>query len=99
MNKAYSTISNMKVLLSLNKSSLAPILLNTLSTMPISAASAGTKLPHCASIQMTAVCLKRVDFPPWFGPVMRCRWEEGFIVVLFGVNERAEVRRADSTAG
>lgn len=64
LKNAYSTISNMKVLLSLNKSSLAPILLNTLSTIPISAASAGTKLPHCARIQMTAVCLRRVDFPP-----------------------------------
>jgi len=30
---------------------------------------------------------------------MRCKCEFGFMVVLFGVNDLAEVRRADSTAG
>jgi hypothetical protein len=45
VNVTHSTISNMKVLLSLNKSSLAPIREKTLSTIPNLAALAGTKLP------------------------------------------------------
>jgi hypothetical protein len=30
---------------------------------------------------------------------MRCKWDVGVMVVLLGVNDRAEVRSADSTAG
>ena len=52
---AHSTISNMNVLLSLNRSSLAPTRLKTLSTIPIVAASAGTKLPAWARMAITAV--------------------------------------------
>ena len=40
------------------------------STDPISAASAGTKLPMCASSTINAVCRMKVDLPPMLGPVM-----------------------------
>lgn len=42
-------------------------LLNILSTIPISAWSAGTKDPICANIEISAFCLKNVLFPAIFG--------------------------------
>ena len=48
----------------------APTRVNTLSTNPIFADSAGTKLPICAKITIRAVCRKRADLPAILGPVI-----------------------------
>ena len=53
---ATSLISTMKVDWPEARSSEAPTRVNTLSTMPISALSAGTKLPICAISTISAVC-------------------------------------------
>ena len=97
---AVSSISTIKVLLSLNRSSLAPILENNLSTIPIVAASAGTKEPICARMAIRAVCRRKVDFPAMFGPVMTCilpasEWSE----TELGVKTRPHVKRPTSTEG
>ncbi len=74
---AVSTISTMKVERPRARSSAAPTRLKTASTTPISAARAGTKLPACASIAISAFCRKKVDFPAMFGPV-RSQMRPGF---------------------
>ena len=55
---AASFISTRNVLSPPAKLSLAPTLVNNLSTIPIEAESAGTKQPICASNTMIPVCLK-----------------------------------------
>ena len=97
---AVSSISTIKVLLSLNRSSLAPILENSLSTIPIVAAPAGTKEPICARMAIRAVCRRKVDFPAMFGPVMTCilpasEWSE----TELGVKTRPHIKRPTSTDG
>lgn len=67
---AVSCISTMKVLLSLNKSSFAPILEKILSTIPIVALSAGTKDPTCARTAIRALCRSTLDLPLMLGPVI-----------------------------
>lgn len=67
---AVSSISTINVLRSRKRSSLAPILENNRSMIPIVALSAGTNEPVCASIAISAVCRSKVDFPAMFGPVM-----------------------------
>lgn len=52
------------------KSSDAPTLVNILSTTPICAFWAGTKLPTCAIKAIKATCLIYVDFPAILGPVI-----------------------------
>ena len=65
-----SVISTMKVDSPSEMLSLAPTLVNILSTNPTFALSAGTKQPICASRTIRAVCLNRADFPAMFGPVI-----------------------------
>ncbi len=48
----------------------APTRVNILSTNPILAESAGTKLPICAMIVMSAVWRSSADLPDMLGPVM-----------------------------
>ena len=48
----------------------APTRVNILSTMPIFAASAGTKHPICAISTIRAVCRSSADLPAMFGPVI-----------------------------
>lgn len=50
-----SLISTIKVERPVAKSSAAPTLVNTASTMPISAERAGTKEPICAMITISAI--------------------------------------------
>ena len=52
------------------KSSAAPILVNILSTIQISALLAGTNEPICASIVINATCIIYVDLPDILGPVI-----------------------------
>ena len=52
------------------KSSDAPTLVKILSTTPILALSAGTKLPTWAISVIKATCLMYVDFPAILGPVI-----------------------------
>lgn len=52
------------------KSSDAPTLVNILSTTPIVAELAGTKLPICAINVISATCLIYVDLPAILGPVI-----------------------------
>lgn len=89
----------MKVLRSRKRSSLAPILENSLSTTPIFAESAGTKDPTCAKMTVSAVCRSSVDFPAIFGPVIMCIFEESDISTEFGTNWRPEARSPISTVG
>ncbi len=49
--------------------SLAPTRVNTRSTRPTVASSAGTKLPICARITARPACRSTVDFPAMLGPV------------------------------
>ena len=65
-----SFISTIKVLCPLARSSDAPTRVKILSTIPIFAFSAGTKLPICAISTIRAVCLIYVDLPAIFGPVI-----------------------------
>lgn len=96
---AVSSISTMNVLLSLNKSSFAPTLENNLSTIPMTACSAGTNDPVCARIAIRAVWRKSVDLPAMFGPVMICRREEGVNETVLGVKTRPALMRPSSTVG
>jgi hypothetical protein len=66
---AVSTISTMKVERPRARSSAAPTRLNSRSTMPIWADSAGTKEPICAMMAISAFWRRKVDFPAMFGPV------------------------------
>ncbi len=66
---AVSTISTMKVERPAARSSPAPTRENSRSTMPICAASAGTKAPACARIAISAFWRRKVDLPAMFGPV------------------------------
>ena len=68
--EATSIISTINVLCPMLKSSDAPTLVKILSTTPIFAYDAGTKLPHCAINVINATCLIYVDFPAIFGPVI-----------------------------
>ena len=67
---ATSIISTINVLCPILKSSDAPTRVNILSTTPILAYEAGTKLPTCAINVINATCLIYVDFPAIFGPVI-----------------------------
>ena len=60
----------MKVDSPLDKLSEAPTRVNTLSTKPILAESAGTKEPIWANKTIKAVCRKSADFPAILGPVI-----------------------------
>ena len=66
---AVSTISTMKVERPRARSSAAPTREKSASTTPICAAFAGTKLPACARIAISAFWRRKVDFPAMFGPV------------------------------
>src|SRR6266545_4253168 len=66
---AVSVISTMKVLWPLAISSCAPIRVKIRSTIPISAASAGTNEPICAISTISAICRRAVLLPAMFGPV------------------------------
>ena len=60
----------MNVLCPMLKSSDAPTLVKILSTTPILAEVAGTKLPTCAINVIIATCLIYVDLPAILGPVI-----------------------------
>ena len=66
---AVSVISTMNVERPPARSSEAPMRVKIRSTGPIVADSAGTKLPMCARIAISAVWRMYVDLPPMFGPV------------------------------
>ena len=66
---AVSTISTMKVERPRARSSAAPTRENRRSTIPICADSAGTKLPICARMAISAFCRRNVDLPAMLGPV------------------------------
>lgn len=72
---AVSSISSMNVERSRVRSSAAPILVNTASTMPMAALWAGTKDPDWAMTASRAFWRKKVLFPPIFGPVMMASGE------------------------
>ena len=67
---AASFISTMKVDSPAEMLSDAPTRVKILSTQPIRALSAGTKLPTWASRAMRAVWRSSADLPAMFGPVM-----------------------------
>ena len=67
---ATSIISTINVLCPMLRSSDAPTLVKILSTTPIFAEDAGTKLPICAISVINATCLMYVDFPAMLGPVI-----------------------------
>ena len=67
---AASVISTMKVLSPMLMLSLAPTRVKILSTKPMCALSAGTKLPIWAKSVMSAVWRSRALLPAMFGPVM-----------------------------
>ena len=67
---ATSLISTIKVDCPEAKSSDAPTRVKMLSTMPISADDAGTKLPICAISTIRAIWRIYVDLPAILGPVM-----------------------------
>ena len=67
---AVSFISTIKVDSPREILSEAPTLVNILSTSPIFADAAGTKLPICAISTINAVCLSNADLPDMLGPVM-----------------------------
>lgn len=96
---AVSNISTMNVLRSLNRSSLAPTLEKTLSTMLSFANFAGTKLPVCARIVINATCRKYVDLPAMLGPVIMCNRDESFMEREFEVKLRPDAKRLTSTVG
>ena len=60
----------MKVDWSRKRLSAEPTLVKIWSTSPISACSAGTKEPTCASMDIKAFCRRNVLFPAMFGPVI-----------------------------
>ena len=64
-----SAISTMKVLCPCARLSLAPTRVKSRSTMPISAASAGTNAPICASTTQRPICRRMVLLPAMLGPV------------------------------
>ena len=66
---AVSTISTMKVDRPWARSSEAPTRLNSRSTTPMWAASAGTNEPICASTAISAFWRRNVDLPAMLGPV------------------------------
>ena len=66
---AVSTISTMKVERPWAMSSEAPTREKTRSMTPMRALSAGTKLPICARMAISAFWRRKVDLPPMFGPV------------------------------
>ena len=67
---AVSVISTMNVERPPVRSSAAPMRVKIRSIEPIVADSAGTTLPMCARIAISAVWRMYVDLPPMFGPVM-----------------------------
>ena len=67
---AVSFISTIKVDCALLRSSMAPTRVKILSTIPILALVAGTKLPICAIRTMRAVWRSTVDLPAMLGPVI-----------------------------
>ena len=67
---AVSNISTINVDCPIPMLSEAPTRENILSIMPILASAAGTNNPVCAKIAIRAFCLKKVDFPAIFGPVI-----------------------------
>ena len=67
---AVSTISTIKVERPACSSSWAPMRVKMRSTRPISAISAGTKLPIWAMSTISATWRKKVDLPLMLGPVM-----------------------------
>ncbi|OQC71357.1 MAG: hypothetical protein BWX45_01194 [Deltaproteobacteria bacterium ADurb.Bin002] len=70
---AVSIISTINVLWPLTRLSDAPIRVKILSTTPMRAREAGTKLPICARSTIRATCRIYVDFPAMLGPVMTSR--------------------------
>mmetsp|Transcript_720 Transcript_720/g.3022 ORF Transcript_720/g.3022 Transcript_720/m.3022 type:complete len:240 (+) Transcript_720:835-1554(+) len=72
------------------KLSLAPMRTKTASIAVISNLAAGTSAPTCAMIAAKQTCLRYVDLPPMFGPVMRQK--PGCLppsLASFGTNARA----------
>ena len=67
---AASFISTMNVDSPEDMLSLAPTRVKILSTTPMRAACAGTKLPACAIRAIRAVWRSSADFPLMFGPVI-----------------------------
>ncbi len=65
-----SVISTMNVDIPADRSSEAPILVNTMSTMPTVADFAGTKEPICAMSTISAVCRYYLDYRRCWRPVM-----------------------------
>ena len=95
---ATSFISSIKVDCPEDKSSEAPILVKILSTIPISALCAGTKLPICAIKTISAIWRIYVDLPAMLGPVISAI--VFFLlsrVALFGTNGTPFIR--SSTTG
>lgn len=66
--------------------SLAPSLVNILSTIVIVTDYAGTKLPIYARITARHVYLSSVDLPPIFGPVTKSNDSSLVIIVSLGIN-------------
>ena len=82
-----SVISSINVLCPDEISSDAPTLVKILSTIPILADFAGTKLPICAIRVISATCRIYVDLPAIFGPVIIIiRSSSLFKRVSFGTN-------------
>ena len=71
---AVSCISTMNVLRPRARSSLAPTRVNTRSTTPIVAASAGMNDPVCAMTTSVATWRMYVDLPAMLGPVTTMIW-------------------------
>ena len=67
---AASVISTINVDSPVERLSLAPTLVKTLSTSPMRARSAGTKQPIWAMIAMRAVWRSKADLPDILGPVI-----------------------------
>ena len=82
-----SFISSINVLCPEAISSDAPTRVKILSTIPMRALDAGTKLPTCAISVISATCRIYVDLPAIFGPVIiNILSLSVFSVVSFGTN-------------
>ena len=75
----------------------APTRAKRRSTTGSFAERAGTNDPVCASRQSSAVCRRKVDLPPMFGPVRMINWcVDAFSVTSFGTKASGAKR---STTG
>ena len=96
---AASFISTRNVLSPAAKLSEAPTRVNILSTIPMVAASAGTKLPTWASKTIKPVWRRIILLPAIFGPVMiMICWSELFSWISFGI-KGSPIGRVSSTTG